>query len=215
MTYDSSVGAAHIYFAEEPRLGYCVAKTVPLDPLAAGGMVNVDMDAEGRLTLSKSSPPGASCRRKSWLPSNNSPDLLRHEVPLPLTNGKRHSPLVLRESNRRPRVLVGVVFFSLAGVGLSACGEHGSAIMDVQVSRDDTELGIGIGDCKGDHRAEVEETDEAVRVRVVTENRLEIGENRLACMDTLQVELSQPLGDRDVLDATTGETVDIERPSRL
>jgi uncharacterized protein YuzE len=48
-SYDASADAAYIYFAEEPRLGYRVAATVPLDPVAVGGMVNLDLDDDGRL----------------------------------------------------------------------------------------------------------------------------------------------------------------------
>ncbi len=49
VTYDSDADAAYIYFGEEPRLGYRVAETVPVDPQAIGGMVNLDLDDDGRL----------------------------------------------------------------------------------------------------------------------------------------------------------------------
>lgn len=47
-TYDPSVDAAYIYLADEIREGQ-VAKTVPLDPSAIHGQINLDFDGDGRL----------------------------------------------------------------------------------------------------------------------------------------------------------------------
>lgn len=47
-TYDPNVDAAYIYLADEIREGQ-VAKTVPLDPGAIHGEINLDFDADGRL----------------------------------------------------------------------------------------------------------------------------------------------------------------------
>lgn len=44
-TYDPSVDAAYIYLADEIREGQ-VAKTVPLDPGAIHGEINLDFDAD-------------------------------------------------------------------------------------------------------------------------------------------------------------------------
>jgi uncharacterized protein YuzE len=48
INYDASADAAYVYLADEIRPG-AVAKTVPVDPLAINGMINLDFDAEGRL----------------------------------------------------------------------------------------------------------------------------------------------------------------------
>ncbi|MFD8249726.1 DUF2283 domain-containing protein [Nocardia sp. NPDC059691] len=46
VTYDPVADAAYIYLRHEIPPGG-VATTVPVDPIAIGGMVNVDLDAEG------------------------------------------------------------------------------------------------------------------------------------------------------------------------
>ncbi len=46
VTYDEDANAAYIYLAD-PLSG--VAETVPVDPLAVRGMINLDLDAEDRL----------------------------------------------------------------------------------------------------------------------------------------------------------------------
>lgn len=49
VTYDSEANAAYIYLAEEPPTGWRHGKTVPLDPNEVGGMINLDLDEDGRL----------------------------------------------------------------------------------------------------------------------------------------------------------------------
>ena len=46
--YDREVDAAYIYFANDIAAGG-VARTVCIDPDAVGGMVNLDLDEEGRI----------------------------------------------------------------------------------------------------------------------------------------------------------------------
>lgn len=46
--YDPEVNAAYIYLTHEILAGG-VVKTVPVDPVAIGGMVNRDLDSEGRI----------------------------------------------------------------------------------------------------------------------------------------------------------------------
>lgn len=48
VTYDSEADAAYIYFAPDTRVGG-VARTVPVDGGEDPWMVNLDVDAEGRL----------------------------------------------------------------------------------------------------------------------------------------------------------------------
>ncbi|UGT44126.1 DUF2283 domain-containing protein [Nocardia yamanashiensis] len=48
VTYDPVADAAYIYLAHEILPGG-VAKTVSVDPMTIGGMVNLDLDAEGRI----------------------------------------------------------------------------------------------------------------------------------------------------------------------
>lgn len=48
VSYDPVADAAYIYLTHEILPGG-VAKTVSVDPMTIGGMVNVDLDAEGRI----------------------------------------------------------------------------------------------------------------------------------------------------------------------
>jgi len=47
-TYDRRADAAYLYLSDGIRDGE-VAKTVPVDPAAIGGMINLDFDEGGRL----------------------------------------------------------------------------------------------------------------------------------------------------------------------
>jgi uncharacterized protein YuzE len=49
VTYDPEANAGYIYLAEEPPSGWRHCKTVPLDPIEVGGMINLDLDGDGRL----------------------------------------------------------------------------------------------------------------------------------------------------------------------
>jgi len=48
ISLDETVNAAYVYFADEVGPGAAV-KTVCVDPIDIGGMVNIDLDAEGRI----------------------------------------------------------------------------------------------------------------------------------------------------------------------
>jgi uncharacterized protein YuzE len=48
VTYDESVDAAYIYLQAEIGSGGS-ARTICLDPIEVGGMVNLDVDADGRI----------------------------------------------------------------------------------------------------------------------------------------------------------------------
>ncbi|WP_433567023.1 DUF2283 domain-containing protein [Nocardia sp. CA-151230] len=48
VTYDPEANAAYIYLTHEIPAGG-VARTVPVDPIVVAGMVNLDLDAEGRI----------------------------------------------------------------------------------------------------------------------------------------------------------------------
>jgi uncharacterized protein YuzE len=49
VTLDDSVNASYIYLADEPRLGWQVARTVTVPAEEIRGMVNLDLDHDGRL----------------------------------------------------------------------------------------------------------------------------------------------------------------------
>lgn len=49
VTIDAEVNAAYIYLADEPETGWRHGKTVPIPVDAIPGMVNIDLDDDGRL----------------------------------------------------------------------------------------------------------------------------------------------------------------------
>ncbi len=48
VTYDPEANAAYVYLVGEIRAGEAV-QTVCVDPVEIGGMVNIDLDSEGRI----------------------------------------------------------------------------------------------------------------------------------------------------------------------
>jgi Uncharacterized conserved small protein len=48
MTYDPEADAAYVYLVDEIGAGE-VERTVPVDPVEIGGMINLDFDADGYL----------------------------------------------------------------------------------------------------------------------------------------------------------------------
>jgi hypothetical protein len=78
---------------------------------------------------------------------------------------------------------------------------------EAAVVAEDT-LDLTIPSCFGDPElTNLDEDDEIVRVEVVTT----ILDEGPACADVLRVELDDPLGDRQVVDATSGEAMRITR----
>lgn len=72
-------------------------------------------------------------------------------------------------------------------------------------------LGLDLNGCKGEFRlAELEETEDQVRIRV-ERDRFDGDGDEPACAASLTVRLGAPLGDRSVVDLTTGEIVDVSR----
>jgi uncharacterized protein YuzE len=49
VTLDNEANAAYIYLADEPVLGWHVTKTVSVPTDEIGGIVNLDIDADGRI----------------------------------------------------------------------------------------------------------------------------------------------------------------------
>jgi uncharacterized protein YuzE len=49
ITLDDEADAAYIYLADEPVLGWHVTKTVSVPTNEIGGLVNLDVDAKGRM----------------------------------------------------------------------------------------------------------------------------------------------------------------------
>ncbi len=70
------------------------------------------------------------------------------------------------------------------------------------------ELDINVPSCNGDPELdELVEDDREVRIRIVT--TLVVSGARDSCADSLAVTLQEPLGDRAVIDAESGETLPV------
>ena len=104
---------------------------------------------------------------------------------------------------------VGVAASVLSLTLLAGCGTKISAIATVTGAPDSDRLALGVLECKGEHEAVVGESSEAVTIEVVTKRRLQVGGGRQACMDRIVITLERALGDRTVIDASTGEALDV------
>ncbi|MGH3735042.1 MAG: hypothetical protein ACRDT6_05405 [Micromonosporaceae bacterium] len=83
-------------------------------------------------------------------------------------------------------------------------------VVEAELSDDGT-LALAVESCNGDPEVSVlKENDQEVRVEVVASSTPFGGSDD--CLDTVTVELREPLGDRVVLDEHSGETVSVSRP---
>lgn len=72
------------------------------------------------------------------------------------------------------------------------------------------ELALEVPSCNGNPELdELVEDDREVRIRVVT--TVVVSGDHDDCLDILEVSLHKPLGDRDVIDAESGEALPVER----
>ncbi len=117
---------------------------------------------------------------------------------------------------RTAAMVVGTVL--LLG-GLTACGPQSGATTEPRTERgsvslegqevslaESAELSVSVPSCNGDpDLADLDEQEGSVRIEVVTTQVVE-GDSD-ACLDLLKVTLDEPLGDRDVVDTVSGDTL--------
>jgi hypothetical protein len=93
---------------------------------------------------------------------------------------------------------------------VSGCGggSDPTPVFGAQLEPDGVTLHLDLESCDTtEQTAEVVETDTEVRVTVHTK-----GGSDNDCADSMQVELTDPLGDRPLVDDPTGDEIDVERP---
>jgi hypothetical protein len=74
--------------------------------------------------------------------------------------------------------------------------------------RDDDVLALVVHSCNGDPEiSDLDETDDHVRVEVIASSTPLSGGGD--CLDLVEISLQEPLGDRVLIDADDGETVDV------
>ena len=115
---------------------------------------------------------------------------------------------------RKRLLLVGVVVIVALVVAAGVVMTRGFAwrtrvaVMDAWLSPEGT-LVLHVPTCGGDPVLDLlDETDDHVRVAVVSTKQMFRGGND--CKDGLEVPLQQPLGDRAIIDVTSGKTVELE-----
>ena len=109
-----------------------------------------------------------------------------------MATGRRRAPW-LRWS---PLVLLLIV--------LSGCGRHDVEVLEAIAWADSTAVNLGVGSCNAEPKVEVvSQTEQAVRVRASADRSSD------SCADAVSICLDEPLGDRLLVDDTTGEMVDV------
>jgi hypothetical protein len=121
-------------------------------------------------------------------------------------------------------VLVGMAL--ALSIGLSACRsiagpsdpqtQRGSVSLEgQQVEREGaTVIYVTVPSCHGDPEVvDLEERPDRVLVEVVTTQVL--SGDRMDCLDGVSIELERPLGDREVIDAVSGSSLDVARELHL
>jgi hypothetical protein len=103
-------------------------------------------------------------------------------------------------------MLVDVRGFALLLVlALSSCSS-GVNVYSAQISVDGTVLVLVVAACLADETVEVDEGVDEVVVRVRVENEPEVDYD---CADAVYFELSEPLGDRPLIDASDGDEIEV------
>lgn len=99
--------------------------------------------------------------------------------------------------------VLGVVMLTC---GVASCGSGGTEIVDVYGLPDSTTLELSVDTCDAlSISVDVEEDADEVRLTVTTEG----GDEGPECLDSVDVELDEPLGDRRVVDTSTGDELEI------
>jgi hypothetical protein len=99
-----------------------------------------------------------------------------------------------------------IVSSALVAAGLTAaCSSSGVATIRRATLQEPRVLELSFDTCNADLSFTLEETANEVRIAVRQEN----DEPENDCADALIVDLAQPLGDRAVVDESTGAAVDV------
>jgi hypothetical protein len=103
----------------------------------------------------------------------------------------------------KPRLIL------LAFVLITGCSSKDAVGVagDVEPHPDGRTLSFAVNSCHGGPETSAEESTTQVRIEVRSDTS---GEDE--CADGATVELEQPLGDREVVDAKTGKALRVRRP---
>lgn len=119
-----------------------------------------------------------------------------------------------QEHGRRPPGLLIIVLIVLVAVAVAAffmLRRVPVRAIEYSVSEEGRVLLVAADACKGEAQIRAEETNEAVAIRA-TAKRQWFGGQTICEVDALPVRLDQPLGNRTVIDGSTGEPVNESSP---
>lgn len=85
-------------------------------------------------------------------------------------------------------------------------------IFSASAVEDGRVLVLGLESCNADHRWTIEETPERVTVTVWDDDAPLVRTSGDDCLDALDVELAAPIGERTLVDGSSGEVVSVEPP---
>ncbi|MDX2466896.1 MAG: hypothetical protein QNL12_06245 [Acidimicrobiia bacterium] len=108
------------------------------------------------------------------------------------------------------RCLPSIVLAVLLAVVLGACSV-GVKVTDAKIADDDVTMTFNLASCNADPTFTVEEAPNQVLVQAT--RRRTFSTSGDACSDSVTVMLLDPLGDRLVLDLTTGTELNVHRSS--
>ncbi len=94
-----------------------------------------------------------------------------------------------------------LLWMSALAVLLAGCSRS-PEIMTAYLSADGMTIELEVDTCNADLAFQVEESDTAVAITVEAEN-----DTNDDCLDNLVISIDEPLGDRDLIDRSTGEVV--------
>jgi hypothetical protein len=117
-----------------------------------------------------------------------------------------HTPSIVRAVTVNRTVVVGLTVLLAAGTALLGCGGRRDARIIDAVLQGDRTLVLTISACNAnDNRTETAEERDTVTVAVTTDDPPG-GDD---CADGVVVELAGPLGDRALVDGSTGDQVKV------
>ena len=117
-------------------------------------------------------------------------------------NGRDGTHLAAVTKRRLNAVLVALV----AGLALMLAGcSTNPEINEVYLRSDGVAIEFGVNTCNADLNAVVVESDTAVEVTITAEN-----DTTDDCADSIAITLDQPLGDRQLINGSTGHVLDVQ-----
>ena len=99
------------------------------------------------------------------------------------------------------------LFLAVAIAGCTTGPQRGPVEIRGAIQVDPQTLSLDLPSCHGDPEITVQdETDTEIRIEVVST----VHTNGDACADVIEATLEQPLGDREVIDSTSGDSLQIQ-----